>query len=441
MKECLEFLEKNNISKDDYLVVGCSSGPDSMCLLHLLHYNGYKVVCAHVNHNIRNESTKEYKFLKKYCKERDIIFEGIELEKNKKGNEQYYRLRRYSFYKDIADKYKTKYILTAHHGDDLIETILMRLSRGSNLKGYLGFSSIYQEDNYIFIKPLIFYTKKQILSYDKSCEVPFNLDKTNDTDIYTRNRFRHNVLPFLKKENKDVNRKYLQFSEELKDAVNYIDDVVEKAKSINYKDNKINISEFKLLDEYIAKKELENIFSEIYGNDINSIKKVHIANILSLIKKNKNFTLDLPKGKVLRKSYDELTIDKRNFEKNYEMVLDKKVNLPNGFYIEKCDYLDDNSNYTTRLSSHEIKLPLIVRTRKNGDSIAVKNMNGHKKIKTIFIDEKISQTERDSWPIVEDSNGEIIWIPGLRKSKFDKKINEKYDIILKYARKERINEE
>ena len=117
---------------NNYVVIGVSAGPDSMCLLNLLHSNDYKIVCAHVNHNIRAESTTEYKFLKKYCEKNKIEFEGLELEKSN-HNESYYRKKRYTFYKELADKYKTKYIMTAHHGDDLIETILMRISRGSKI--------------------------------------------------------------------------------------------------------------------------------------------------------------------------------------------------------------------------------------------------------------------------------------------------------------------
>ena len=85
-----------------------------------------------------------------------------------------------------------------------------------------------------------------------------------------------------------------------------------------------------------------------------------------------------------------------------------------------------------RLNSKEILLPLIIRTRRMGDKIYVKGLNGSKKVKDIFIDKKISLADRDLWPIVLDSRGEVVWIPGIKKSKFDKKSNEEYDIILSY---------
>ena len=86
-----------------------------------------------------------------------------------------------------------------------------------------------------------------------------------------------------------------------------------------------------------------------------------------------------------------------------------------------------------RLSSDDICLPIIIRTRRVGDKINVKGLNGKKKVKDIFIDKKISLARRDTWPIVADSEGKILWIPGLKKSKFDKQKKEKYDIIMKYC--------
>ena len=84
------------------------------------------------------------------------------------------------------------------------------------------------------------------------------------------------------------------------------------------------------------------------------------------------------------------------------------------------------------LNSKDIALPLIIRTRRIGDKIALKGLDGTRKVKDIFIDKKIPMDERDSWPIVLDSRGNVVWIPGIKKSKFDKKLSEEYDIILKY---------
>ena len=434
MEESLNLIKSLNIS-NDYIIVGCSSGPDSMCLLNLLYNNGYKVVCAHVNHNIRKESFNEYDFLEKYCKEKNIPFEGIVLEKTS-GNEYYYRKKRYTFYKDLADKYNTKYIATAHHGDDLIETILMRITRGSNLKGYEGFSSVFNEHGYRMLKPLIYYTKEEILKYDKDNNIPYFNDITNDDDTYTRNRYRHNILPFLKKENKNVHRKYLKFSEELSKAKNYIKRITEEAIIDNYKNNIIDLNKFNKLDEYIKECEIEAILSNIYGDDIDKIHKRHVSELLNLLSKNKNFNIDMPKNIMLKREYDKLYILNTIDKEYYNIEFKDKIVLPNNDTIEQIKDSDDKSNNIIRLNSKDISLPLYIRNRKEEDKIEVKNMNGSKKIKKIFIDEKIPEHLRNTWPILTDKKGVILWIPGIKKSKFDNDKSQKYDIILKYVRKE-----
>ena len=121
------FLENLNIDKSEHLVVATSGGPDSMALLHLLKNNNYKVICAHVNHNLRKVSDEEDIFVENYCKENNIIFEGMKIDsyKNNKFTEAEAREKRYNFFETLLKKYKSKLLLTAHHGDDLIETILI----------------------------------------------------------------------------------------------------------------------------------------------------------------------------------------------------------------------------------------------------------------------------------------------------------------------------
>jgi len=435
MNKTLEFLKSLNISTDDYIIVGCSGGPDSMCLLNLLYKNNYNIVVAHVNHNIRTESKEEYKFVEDYCQKRKIIFEGLEIqEKNK--NEAFYRTKRYNFYKDLAKKYKTNIIATAHHGDDLIETILMRITRGSNLRGYMGFSKDYDEYEFRIIKPLIFYTKDEILNYNKENDISFVIDKTNEMDTYTRNRYRHKILPFLKNENKNVHQKYLEFSEELENACNYIDKEIHLALKENYQNNKIDLDKFLKLDEYIQKKELENILKSIYKDDINKIKKEHIESILKLAIKTGNAIIDLPNNIIAKKEYKYIYIimKEENTKKTYDYIFEDTLTLEDGSKIKKVDNTEDTSNYTIRLNSENIKLPLHVRSRLPKDKMYIKNLNGSKTIKKIMIDEKVPLDERDTYPIVTDDENNILWLPGIKKSKFDNEISKKYDIILKYIK-------
>ena len=169
MKKELDFLN-NNILNNTSAVIACSGGPDSMCLLYLLNSlkieKNLQLICAHVNHKIRQESEKEAQMVQKYCKENGIIFELLEINEYKKErfSEEDARKKRYIFFNEVITKYHAKYLLTAHHGDDLIETILMRITRGSNLSGYVGIKQINDNGSYILLRPLLTTNKENILS-------------------------------------------------------------------------------------------------------------------------------------------------------------------------------------------------------------------------------------------------------------------------------------
>jgi tRNA(Ile)-lysidine synthase len=133
------------------------------------------------------------------------------------------------------------------------------------------------------------------------------------------------------------------------------------------------------------------------------------------------------------KSYDTLEFVQEDISlDNYNLELIDYAILPNGKHLEVVESCDTNGNDICRLSSLDISMPLYVRTRKHGDKIALKGTNGHKKVKDILIDSKIPMKDRELWPIVVDSKDNIVWIPGLKKSKFNKQKNEKCDIIVKY---------
>ncbi len=440
MEEVYNFIRnKIGLLPNDTIVVGVSGGPDSMALLYILNEfkdkMGLKIVCAHINHNKRKESDEEEKYVSKYCKENDIIFECIKVKKWGDDNfENEARSIRYNFFEEVIENYGAKYLMTAHHADDLIETILMRIVRGSTLKGYSGFSKIVNKGNYKIIRPLITLTKDEIIDFDNKNNIKYYIDSTNNEDIHTRNRYRHVILPFLKKENPNVHKKFIKFSETLLENSNYIDEQANKVFNKVFQNGVIDIDKFKSLEKVIQTKIIYNILERIYGDDLLIIRDAHVDLIFDLINSNKsNSIVHLPNNVIIIKSYGEISFsydDDVNDE--YEIEIDTLVNLPSGKIIEVVADSYDTSNNTIRLNSNEVKLPLYVRNRRQGDKIEVKGLNGTKKVNDIFIDEKIKTSERDIWPIVLDAENKIVWIPGLKKSKLDKKISEEYDIILRY---------
>ena len=437
MEKVLLYLE-NLLKNKDCIIVATSGGPDSMCLLHLLcelkEKLSLKLIVAHVNHKLRSESEEEALFVHKVCLENNIIYEYMEiLEYNDDNLENDARIKRYEFFDKLANTYHAKYLMTAHHGDDLMETILMRLTRGSSLKGYSGFKKELKEKNYTIIRPLITETKKDIEEYMNNHHYKYYIDKSNFSDKYTRNRYRMHVLPFLKKEDPKVHCKFLKFSEELMEANNFIESYVKKLISQISDKNGIKIDELLKLDKFLLKKIVEYTLSQIYIDDLFLINDKHTNLIIGLIKSDKsNNKVNLPNNYLGIKSYNYYKIVKINKEDSYEYILKDELILPNHMVIKKLMEKIGKSNYIIRLNSKDIKLPIIVRSRQMGDKIEVKNLGGSKKIKDIYIDEKIPVEKRKEIPIVTDSNNTILWLPGVKKSKFDVESNGMYDIILSY---------
>lgn len=440
MEEVYNFIRKEiGLSVGDTIVVGVSGGPDSMALLYIL--NEFKnkmdlnIICAHVNHNKRKESEQEKIDLENYCKKNNITFEYIKV--TNWGDDNFHneaRSVRYNFFEELVYNYGAKYLMTAHQGDDLIETILMRIVRGSTLKGYSGFSRIVDKGDYKIIRPLITVTKDEILKFDEKNGIQYAIDESNNEDHYTRNRYRHTVLPFLKQEEPNIHKKFLKFSETLLKNSNYIDSVASKEFNKVFQNGNLDIDKFKSLDPIIQTKIIYNILEKIYGDDLLIVGNAHVDLIFGLISSNKsNSVVHLPNNVIVVKSYNELTFSyDDDVNDQYEIQIDEIVNLPNGKIIEKVDETNDTSNYTIKLNSKEVTLPLYVRNRRDGDKIKLKGLNAYKKVSEIFINEKIKTSDRNSWPVVLDSKEEIVWLPGLKKSNLDKKNTEEYDIILRY---------
>lgn len=435
LDDILKKLDKT-IKENETLITATSGGPDSMALLSLLiklsQTKKITIICAHVNHNLRKESQEEAIMVEKYANENNLIFEKMEINHYEGNTENYARTQRYNFFEKLIKKYNATYLLTAHHGDDLTETILMRIVRGSSLKGYSGFQEITDKETYKIYRPLITKTKDELLNYVKTNNIPYAVDKTNFSEEYTRNRYRLNILPILKKENKSVHLKFLKFSETLKLYDDHINKEANEKLNKVYQNNNLNLKLFENEDELIKRKILYQILNNLYYKNISLITDNHVELILNIIESSRpNLKINLPSKVLVIKNYQNLYFTQNTEIKPYSFTFKDKVILPNNQILIK-EETEDTSNYTIRLNSKELSLPLIVRTRQNGDKMEIKNLNGHKKIKDIFINEKISETARNSWPILTDQNNQIIWLPGLKKSKFDKQKHENYDIIIRY---------
>lgn len=431
-------LNINIPSNTKNIVIGVSAGPDSMALLHYLHTNTkYNIICAHINHNVRKESQEEEKYLKEYCQKNNIIFETYTITEYKEKNfENEARKYRYKFYEEILKKYKTKYLFLAHHGDDLIETILMKIVRGSNLEGYAGIKEVSNLNNYYIIRPLLSYTKNDILKYNKNNKIKYYIDNTNTNNKYTRNRYRNNFLPLLKKEDINIHKKFLKYSKTLLEYDIHIkketDIIIKKI----YKNNKLDINKFIKLDNFMQKNILYKILNDIYDNKPNKISDKNITSIINLIYNSKNgIEINLSKNIIAYKLNNNLLISTKTNKKEYRYEVSNTIETEK-FIIKKINNTQNNGNNICRLNTDTINLPLYIRNVKKADKMQVLGLNGTKLVHDILMENKIPKQIRTSYPVLVDNNDNILWIPNLKKSKFNIEMNGIYDIILEYIEKE-----
>ena len=196
--------------KNDALVVGVSGGPDSIALLYLLEKlkkkYAFKINVAHLNHGLfKSESKKYFQLVKKTAAALGVPLysKSIDLrnlaKKRRRSIEEMGRIERYSFFESIAAKTHSNKIVTAHTLDDQAETVLLRLLRGSGLKGLMGIPAKRSQGKYQVVRPLLSTEKKELLSFLKENKIQYLQDKTNTDTAFTRNRVRHRLIPLLVK--------------------------------------------------------------------------------------------------------------------------------------------------------------------------------------------------------------------------------------------------
>ena len=306
---------------------------------------------------------------------------------------------------------------------------------GSSLSGYAGFLKENNIGKYTVVRPLITKTKLEIQEYMDNNNLWYAIDKSNLKDVYTRNRYRKYILPKLKDENKNVHLKFLKFSEKLNELSNFLEKYTDDVYRSIIKEKKINIKALLKEDKVVIDNILSRYLYNFYKNNIYMINDVNIDAIYKcIINKRSNVIIDLPGNYKFIKSYSFGYILRDDTKEAYKYKINDEVHINGYGVIKRLSSSNETDNNIIYLDSAEISLPLFVRSRKVGDKMLVKNMHFEKRVKNIFIDCKIPLDIRDNYPIVVDSLDNILWIPGLKKSQFDRKNSTKYDIILKYER-------
>lgn len=459
-----DFIKRHSIVEENSsILIGVSGGPDSLALLHFLagirkEYH-LTLRVATIDHMFRGtESFEELKYVEEICEKWDIPFNGQQInvpeEINKqRGNPQTIsRKLRYQFYSEVMEKYQIPFLALAHHGDDQMETILMRMTRGSAIGSMAGIHIKRPFGNGQIIRPFLCITKDEIEEYIKKNDLHPVYDPSNKKDIYARNRFRKYVLPFLKKENPHVHKHFQQFSEAISQDDQYLmclaQEKFEHLVSFQQKDTlTFNIDDFLQIPLPLQRRCIHLILNYLYRDKlVGDLSNIHIQSIIELcLQDTPSSKLNLPDGLTVFRSYNicTFTFNQRS-SKTFKMYWNKgeTLNLPNGHQlIMKLDeeVLAQGEQYF--LLDKNTSFPLTVRSRLTGDRMIQKGSGGTKKLKSLFIDCKIPLQLRDEWPIITDQNGNILWVPLLKKSQYEANPLKEDVIVLQYKLNEHTQED
>ncbi len=408
--------EKKLFTKTEPVVVALSGGIDSMVLFDVIHKLNQNVIIAHVNHNKRNESLEEYQYIENMAKEKGVIFEGYSLPDTSDNFHHESRIKRYDFFRAIAQKHQSSKIVVAHHLDDQVETVLMRIVRGTSFSGYSGIKEIRYDRNVSIVRPLMGVKKEQIISYAAKNEITYFEDASNSEDIYTRNRFRNTIIPLLKKENPNLDSKIIQLAEYIDSADEVIEEKTKEFLQSFSMYNNVSLNDFNNLNKVLKIKVIQHMVNNTSNNTVEVSYEQYKAIIEICLSSQPNQTYSLPNSYLFVKEYEVIYIRK---EKPIIPIAIEVTQVGEYFVDDNKSYIFSTEKITHNYSNYfelcynKLVFPLYIRQRQNGDKMLLKV--GSKKVKDILIDKKIPKSERDRLLVIANKDT-VVWIPGVKKS-------------------------
>lgn len=380
-----------------YSLVAVSGGSDSMALLDMLCKIKKNLVVCHVNYNVRESAARDEEIVEKFCKGKGIILEilkGFSYDKKEGNFENWARVIRYNFFKEMYKKYNCDCLYVGHNKDDLLETYFIQKERKSKCDFY-GI----REDSFMYEmnikRVLLGYSKEQLRIYCEKNNIEYGVDETNFDETYLRNNIRHNIILNMNELEKDnVIEEINKLNESKKRDYEYIHCMLKDCKVGN---NIIDLKKFNCLGDeekigvlyYFV---IENVKERI------SISDGRIKDILNKIKSNKpNIVLGKFNDFVLYKEYESLVIKKENREFSYSISTLKD---------ELGDYkICFEGKKLERVVVSKDMFPLTLESYKGDDKI----------INRLFIEKKIPISQRKNWPVVKDKLGRVLLVLNIKK--------------------------
>lgn len=436
------------IQPQDTIIVAVSGGPDSVALLHVLYILSasyqWKLVIAHFNHMFRrDESDEEARFVQKIASNLKLPSEILQFDvpafiKETNMNAQAAaRLKRYEFLHDVAIKYHAQKIALAHHADDQAETIMMRMIRGTSGSGLSGIPERRIEKKVELIRPLLRIYKTEIENFCQENQFNYCVDSSNQKRTYFRNQIRMDVLPFLQSFNRQVNHSLNQLSDILTQEDEYMHiHTLEACKSIvSMHELHAGFSRIKFVQLPVAiqRRLIKWVISQLIMEhdvlDFQALERIRTA-----IHQTSKTTLQLNVHKHLTfyKEYDDVGFSKLPCtHQDYSYIVhipQQKLTLIEARMIVQCElhnhysqdanhFLSNHPNHAAYFDLEQVEFPLEIRNRRWGDRIQPSGLVGTKKVKDLFIDNKIPPSLRGKLPLLIDAKGQLLWIPFVRRSR------------------------
>lgn len=410
----------------DRVIVAVSGGPDSMALLHLFATRTkLPVGVFHLNHEFRECAQDEAEFVEKMAKKWQMKshiyrYNVIDyLERTGESKQSGARNVRYSLLEQCVAEHGYTKVALAHHSDDQAETVLMRILRGAGLRGLSG---IHPVRGY-YIRPLLFATKSDILSYCLENDIPYCQDQSNFTDVYQRNKIRLHLLPYLEREyNPEVAKQLCTMAETARADEEELHNQTEKLVARHTWQNEhqlfLDRHGYLRLSLALQRRVLRLCLSRHRKSEF-GLNFHHVETLRDMIDRNTSFMLTLPQ--VMVNGTTKVII----FGQAKQVIWEEQVlNVPGrtrvGEYTIDAQILAVNdqqptATYIEDFALEDLSFPLYIRPRSAGDRIQVFGQNRMKKVKDLLIDAKIPQYMRDNLPLVCD-NKSVLWVCGVRRS-------------------------
>ena len=426
--------------KTDKIALGLSGGVDSIALFHLLvtkYKESYKeLVTFHINHGLREQSYEEAEFVENFVKNYNVKFYKKELNMNElardshTSEEMLARKLRYEAFEEMSSLEGGVKLITAHHKNDQVENILMRLLSGRSMDYNLMIEDQTTIGNLDVYRPLLNVLKADLEQYADKNDLKYYVDLTNFDIDYTRNNIRHNIVPLLNDVNAASFDNLINFSSYYQNINTELKNKVLEDKNdyvISTKDGKVELDKEKLLKN--TKEEICFLLRDILANNfgIFDVKQRALFAIIEDLKsRNNNKSYDLKNNLKIISEYNSIyvhKIEKKWYNDKIELIIDE-VDINKVYTFHQSNFLITTTNNSSEVGFNKEDLPLVVTTKRDGDRIQRGKVS--KKLSRLFIDEKIPKELRDKLPIIRNKDG-ILGVLGIN-TKVNK--NKKYDYYI-----------